>query len=119
MARLRLEAPNQRSRSYFAHAAQAMRSSIPLSEKRKLCYTGLGGPRRFRLFVGACRGFSKGGAQKFGGGFLRVRPSQTLEIPQNRQRNVWKNLEKSGSDLETLGRKACPRGPARGASCAS
>jgi hypothetical protein len=31
---------------------------------------------------------------------------QPLEIPQNRQRNVWKNLEKKGLDLEMLGEKA-------------
>jgi hypothetical protein len=34
------------------------------------------------------------------------RPLQPLEIPQNRQRNLWKNLEKKGLDLEMLGEKA-------------
>ena len=49
---------------------------------------------------------------------------QTLEIPRNRQRFLWKSLEKKGSDLEmlgkTLGREARPgRRLCRGVSCAS
>ena len=30
---------------------------------------------------------------------------QALEIPQNRQRNFWKSLERNSSDLERLGKK--------------
>jgi len=30
---------------------------------------------------------------------------QTLEIPQNRQRNLWKSLERNSLDLERLGKK--------------
>jgi hypothetical protein len=32
---------------------------------------------------------------------------QAVEIPQNRQSNLWKNLEKKGLDLEILGKKIC------------
>jgi hypothetical protein len=44
--------------------------------------------------------------QKFGERTSTPRPLQPLEIPQNRQRNLWKNLEKKGLDLEMLGEKA-------------
>jgi len=30
---------------------------------------------------------------------------QTIDIAQNRQENLWKSLEKKGSDLEKLGEK--------------
>jgi hypothetical protein len=30
---------------------------------------------------------------------------QPLEIPQNRQRNLWKSLEQNSPDLERLGEK--------------
>jgi hypothetical protein len=36
---------------------------------------------------------------------------QPFEIPQNRQRNPWKNLEKKRLDLEMLGEKAWTFGP--------
>jgi hypothetical protein len=32
---------------------------------------------------------------------------QVVEIPQNRQRILWKNLEKKGLVLEILGKKIC------------
>jgi hypothetical protein len=35
---------------------------------------------------------------------------QVFEIPQNRQRIVWKNLEKKGLVLEILGKKICSVG---------
>src|ERR1700722_7451288 len=38
--------------------------------------------------------------RKMGLGVLQV-----IEIPQNRQRNLWKSLEKKGLDLEKLGKK--------------
>jgi hypothetical protein len=44
--------------------------------------------------------------QKFGETQSTLQPLQPLEIPQNRQRNLWKNLEKKGLDLEMLGEKA-------------
>jgi hypothetical protein len=34
-----------------------------------------------------------------------LRHLQILEIAQNRQRNVWKSLEKKGADLEKLAEK--------------
>jgi hypothetical protein len=44
--------------------------------------------------------------QKFGKPQSTPRPLQPLEIPQNRQRNLWKNLERKGLDLEMFGEKA-------------
>ena len=35
---------------------------------------------------------------------------QVVEIPQNRQRILWKNLEKKGLVLEILGQKICRLG---------
>jgi hypothetical protein len=37
--------------------------------------------------------------------FFGLRPSQPLEIPQNRQSFLWKCLEKTSGDLEKLGKK--------------
>jgi hypothetical protein len=42
---------------------------------------------------------------------LGLEPLQPLEIPQNRQRNVWKSLDENTLDLERLGKKL---GPAAG-----
>src|SRR5271163_3269868 len=36
---------------------------------------------------------------------LGLEALQPLEIPQNRQRIVWKSLERNSSDLEMLGKK--------------
>ena len=41
-------------------------------------------------------------AKRFGKGFFGLRPLQPLEIPQNRQRFLWKCLEKTSGDLEKL-----------------
>jgi hypothetical protein len=35
---------------------------------------------------------------------------QVIEIPQNRQSILWKNLEKKALDLEILGKKICRLG---------
>ena len=40
------------------------------------------------------------------GTFLVCTCLQALEIPQNRQRNLWKSLTKKGLDLEILGKEA-------------
>jgi hypothetical protein len=44
--------------------------------------------------------------QKFGETQSDPRALQPLEIPQNRQRNLWKSLEENALDLEMLGEKA-------------
>src|SRR5271154_1180567 len=49
-------------------------------------------------------------------GLLDLEDLQPIEIPQNRQRNLWKSLEPNSLDLERLGKKlgglghgrACP-----------
>src|SRR5271163_121541 len=46
---------------------------------------------------------------------LGLEALQALEIPQNRQRNLWKSLEKNSLDLERLGQKLGGRWTARGA----
>jgi hypothetical protein len=38
-------------------------------------------------------------------GHFGFEPLQPLEIPQNRQRFIWKSLEKNGSVLEKLAEK--------------
>src|ERR1700677_160455 len=37
---------------------------------------------------------------------LGLEALQPIEIPQNRQRNLWKGLEQNSLDLERLGKKA-------------
>jgi hypothetical protein len=37
-------------------------------------------------------------------GFFGFYPSQPFEIPRNRQRNLWKSLEKTARDLEMFGK---------------
>jgi hypothetical protein len=48
--------------------------------------------------------------KKFGETQATPQYLQRLEMAQNRQRNVWKNLEKNRLDLERLGEKACRLG---------
>jgi hypothetical protein len=36
---------------------------------------------------------------------LALEALQPIEIPQNRQRNLWKGLEQNSLDLEMLGKK--------------
>jgi hypothetical protein len=47
-------------------------------------------------------------------GFVGFYLSQAFEIPQNRQRNLWKSLEKTARDLEMFGKKAWRLAVARG-----
>jgi hypothetical protein len=46
------------------------------------------------------------GAKRFGKGFFGLRPLQPPEIPQNRQRFLWKCLEKQAEIWKSLEKKA-------------
>src|ERR1700722_1681017 len=51
---------------------------------------------------------AQGEGKKFGEGLFRSSgfyPPQPFDFPRNRQRNLWKSLEKRARDLEMFGKK--------------
>ena len=75
---------------------------IPLSENLNRCYLAFTSLQRSRLVwrrATALRAQLE--VKKFGNGLFRFAALlQPLEIPQNRQRILWKSLDETGGNLE-------------------
>jgi hypothetical protein len=77
---------------------------IPISQKHNWCYVV------FKPFHGARPGLWRRcgplfGAKSLEGTLEGLETLQAFEIPQNRQRNLWKSLEKNSLVLEKLAKK--------------
>src|SRR5271168_3770613 len=77
---------------------------IPISQKHNWCYVV------FKPFHGARPGLWRRcgplfGAKSVEGTLEGLETLQAFEIPQNRQRNLWKSLEKNSLVLEKLAKK--------------